>query len=224
MRRAILAACGLIVSLGVAVAPSQAQSLAELAKVEAARRKAVKTNAAVPTNADLRPSRSSTEGEQSPTGIADAPTVPTAASVVAGPDVAAEASTDEPHTEVPVKAREKRSELYWRGRAADYDGRLTRFRNDVAAIRGRVRALDAQIGLTGEDSGRAATAGAHRGHLDAGTRQAEPGVSAEGVRGLPGIRRPEGRRPRLAALTASHPPAGDSKGAGNAMLLSRVRS
>ena len=153
MRRAILAACGLIVSLGVAVAPSQAQSLAELAKVEAARRQAVKTNAAVLTTADLRPSRSSTEGEESPTGIADAPTVPTAASVVAGPDVAAEASTDEPRTEIPVKAREKRSELYWRGRAADYDGRLTRFRNDVAAIRGRVRALDAQIGLTGEDSG-----------------------------------------------------------------------
>ena len=42
MRTGILAACRLIVSLGVAVAPSQAQSLAELAKVEAERRKAVK--------------------------------------------------------------------------------------------------------------------------------------------------------------------------------------
>lgn len=157
MRTGILAACGLTVSLGVAVAPSQAQSLAELAKVEAAHRKAVKANAAVLTNADLRPSRSSTEGEQSQTGIADAPTVPTAASVVAGPDVAAEASTDEPHTEVPVKAREKRGEQYWRGRAADYDGRLTRLRNDVAAIRGRVRALDAQIAIADE--------GADAGHL-----------------------------------------------------------
>ena len=153
MRTGILTACGLIVSLGVAVAPSQAQSLA-LAKVEAERRKAVKANAAVLTNADLRPSRSSTEGEQSPTGIAD---VPTAASVVAGPDVAADASTDEPRTEVPVKAREKRGEQYWRGRAADYDGRLTRLRNDVAAIRGRVRALDAQIAIADE--------GADAGHL-----------------------------------------------------------
>ena len=134
--------------LGMAVVPTHTQSLAEVARREAERRKTVKAGR-VFTAADI-PTLSA---PASPAG-ADVPrSGPTAAAAVAPED---ESTTSEANRQVPVKARNKRDEQYWRSRSADYDRRLTKLRNDIGAVEGRARAISSQMPSVRTDAERRA--------------------------------------------------------------------
>lgn len=142
---------------------AQAQSLADVARREAERRKGIKAESArVFTNADLRPTPGSAgvtpKQDQPPPTAADAPGSEEAeAGILAAPDspTAAESdSTTAAEPQVPVKAREKRDEQYWRGRIADYQQRLARMQGDIATMRGRLSTIDAKLDTARSDEDR----------------------------------------------------------------------
>ncbi len=131
---------------------AQAQSLADVARREAERRKTIKSESTrVFTNEDLRPAPGSTsvtsKGVPPPATATDAPG-PGDAGVAAEPD----STTAEQR--VPVKAREKRDEQYWRGRTADYDQRLSRVRDDIAALQGRLSTINTKLDAARSDTER----------------------------------------------------------------------
>lgn len=122
--------------LGMMVVPAAGQTLADVARQEAERRKTIESGRTF-TSGDLRQERPAPERAR----VAPAETPPPAsAGSGAAPSAAAETRDAESSAEkeVPVKAREKRDEQYWRTRTADYDTRLTRIRNDIAAMQGRL--------------------------------------------------------------------------------------
>ena len=132
--------------------PAQAQSLADVARREAERRKAIKSESTrVFTNEDLRPVPGSTS--VTPKG---APPPATATDALGPGDVgvADELDSTRDEQQVPVKAREKRDEQYWRGRTADYDQRLSRMRDDIAAMQGRLSTINAKLDAARGDTAR----------------------------------------------------------------------
>ena len=120
--------------LGMMVVPAAGQTLPDVAQQEAERRKTIESGRSF-SNEDLRPERPAPES---------AIVAPTSAGSTAASNAADEATDADSSAEkgVPVKAREKRDEQYWRTRTADYDKRLTRIRHDIAAMQGRLSTID----------------------------------------------------------------------------------
>ena len=141
-----------VVTASLWAIPAQAQSLADVARREAERRKAIEAESTrVFTNEDLRPAPGSTsvmpKGSPLPATATDAPG-PGDRGVPAEPD----STTGE--QQVPVKAREKRDEQYWRGRTTNYDQRLSRIRDDIAAIQGRLSMINTKLDAARSDTER----------------------------------------------------------------------
>ncbi len=151
MRRMIVVTVT-VVTASLWAIPAQAQSLADVARREAERRKAIKSESTrVFTDEDLRPVPGSTS--VTPKG---APPPATATDALGPGDVgvADELDSTRDEQQVPVKAREKRDEQYWRGRTADYDQRLSRMRDDIAAMQGRLSTINAKLDAARGDTAR----------------------------------------------------------------------
>ncbi len=140
-----------VVTASLWAIPAQAQSLADVARQEAERRKAITSESTrVFTNEDLRPAPGST-------GVMPKTPSPATATDALGPGdvgVADELDSTRDEQQVPVKAREKRDEQYWRGRTADYDQRLSRMRDDIAAMQGRLSTINAKLDAARGDTAR----------------------------------------------------------------------
>jgi hypothetical protein len=118
-------AAAVILALSFVVTGAQAQSLSDIARQEAARRKNVKAPSKVQTNDDLKP--------------ADQPVVtpvgPASQTAHAQPPVEAPAPQAAPGTEVP------RDEKYWRGKLEAARSALARAQIVQDALQSRINAL-----------------------------------------------------------------------------------
>jgi hypothetical protein len=127
MLRAFLAIVALITGAGWV----QAQSLADVARTEAARRKTVDAPAKVYTNDDLRSDF----------------TTPTAPAPAAAPDggptaaAAADAGDAKPAAAGSAAAGEVRDQTYWSGRIADARSKVERSRGFAQALQNRIDML-----------------------------------------------------------------------------------
>ena len=145
-RQAVIVGVAMAASyLGIMVVPAAGQTLAEVARQEAERRKTIESGRTF-TNEDLGPERPPPESASvAPT--AGSPAAPNAADETTDTDSSAEKG-------VPVKAREKRDEQYWRTRTADYDKRLTRIRNDIAAMQRSLGTMNEKLDAARTDTER----------------------------------------------------------------------
>lgn len=135
-----LAAAGVALALALGAA-AEAQSLAELARQEAARRKAIKTPAKVYTNEDVRggnvpspPAAVSPSGSPVPGAAQTDDTKPAGTPAAATADAAADAADD------GDKAAE-RGEAYWRKRLQSERDALARAELFAEALQSRINAL-----------------------------------------------------------------------------------
>jgi len=126
-----------LLSLAVIVVPVAAQSLADVAKKEQDRRKAIKKPAKLLTNKDLRV----------PGGTADsAATPPATGTAPAG----APGSADADKTKTPAPGTEKKPEgpakdqAYWSGQAKSLQTQLERDQTFAVAMQSRINALTTQ--------------------------------------------------------------------------------
>ena len=122
-------------------APLRAQSLADVATAEAARRKAQTAPAKVYTNEDL-------SGTMQGAATLSAPAPDVAAAGTASPASAADAAKTEP-------ADEKKTEAYWRSRSTAVQQSLARTKVLLEAMQSRINALNAEA-LAADDPGRQA--------------------------------------------------------------------
>lgn len=133
----------LAVLVGVScVAPAAAQSLGDLARQEEARRTQVAPGKQY-GNADLLPvAPPSVQSAASPVvSPADVPETDDPGGARGDAAAAPDAESAE-SAEPPVKAREKRDEAYWRGRAAELREAVGRIRGDLEAAEARLTAFD----------------------------------------------------------------------------------
>ena len=129
--------CGLVVVLmtTLVAASAMAQSLAEIGRLEEARRKAITSPAKLYTNADLRGG-----------GLTVAQQAPVAAEADAEPEPGTEAQPDDVADEVgDEEAEEPQTEEYWRDRITSARNRLTRSQLFLEAMQNRVDGLWAEF-------------------------------------------------------------------------------
>ena len=145
---ALVATVGLIL-LGSTAVVAHAQSLGEVARREAERRKdASRTPGRVYTNEDvgLAEPAASTPLQPAPTdsaGPAEEPKEVTAETASTGPTVMEEdPETHKVNIRTTAPRREKRDEPYWRGRAKDVRDRLAKATADLTAAQSSLAALD----------------------------------------------------------------------------------
>ncbi len=133
-----LACCAVIIGALVAGEHSlRAQSLADVARREKARR-AAQEKGRTYTDTDLPPVDAAPPPVAPPSTPSPAPgTTP------ASPRDEVASTTNAAASEQPAKAREKRDEPYWRARAKALHDRIAKANADVAATRSRLDALDA---------------------------------------------------------------------------------
>jgi hypothetical protein len=129
----LIVVTALLLSLGINVLPLTAQSLAEVARKEQARRKAIKKPAKLLTNKDLTapaatgPSGATADASGTATGSADADKAKAAAN-----------GTDK-KAEEPAK-----DQGYWSGRAKGLETQLERDQTFAVAMQSRINALTTQ--------------------------------------------------------------------------------
>jgi hypothetical protein len=120
----------------------RAQSLADLARAEAARRAAVENPSPTIKKEDLKP-------VPPPAARPSAPVAPKSAEAAEQEPAqqGANANGGETSTESvdPAKPREKRDEAYWRKRFSDTRGAVNRANEDAAAVQARIAAIDADL-------------------------------------------------------------------------------
>jgi hypothetical protein len=121
------------IALAIVVAPLAAQSLAEVARAEEARRKAVKGRVKVYTNDDLR---GADGGEPAPAPPQPAPTAAAAAGTAAKPEAAAGAKAAPPAAVTPAK-----DEKYWRDRLTSARDALARSQTFAEALQSQINGL-----------------------------------------------------------------------------------
>ena len=139
-RTAILFSLGLLAN----AATVYGQSLADVARQEAERRKSVTSQARIYTNEDLGTPAPAPSSATSASSAAAAPNKPAPSESGSANKVAAPAEGAE--NEGPVeKAKSEpnkfRDETHWRERARGYRDKLNKLRSDVAAIQSRVEEL-----------------------------------------------------------------------------------
>ncbi|MET0215048.1 MAG: hypothetical protein ABW292_18695 [Vicinamibacterales bacterium] len=145
---ALVATVGLIL-MGSATVVAHPQSLGDVARREAERRKdASRTPGRVYTNEDLGPVEpaASTPLQPAPTapaGTAEEPNEVTAEAASPGPTVMEEdPETHKVNIRTTAPRREKRDEPYWRSRAKDVRDRLAKATADLTAAQSSLAALD----------------------------------------------------------------------------------
>jgi hypothetical protein len=114
--------------LGCALVPAQAQSLAEVAKKEEARRKTISEPGRVYTNSDLKPEPSPPRGNSEPDVLPDA--------------------TEEPR-------RGEKGEAYWKGLIGGARAALERSQVLITALESRLNALTADVAARDDPAQRA---------------------------------------------------------------------
>ena len=132
---------GLLMSLA-AIAPASGQSLAELARQEEARRKAIKAPAKVYTNDNIR------RGTPAPTApAATAPVSTTTSAAAASPSNAATSATAPAAVAngQPTPAAEPKGEAYWKKRIETARETLSRAQIFAEALQSRINALSADF-------------------------------------------------------------------------------
>jgi hypothetical protein len=129
--RAVLVAALLIIPTGWA----SAQSLADVAKAEASRRKAQQGATKVYTNDDLKPDFTRPAETSSPAEPGAAPDAGTAKAAV--PQAGGAAAPATPGT----PATPQRDQAYWAGRMTEARSQLERSRTFAAALQSRIDAL-----------------------------------------------------------------------------------
>jgi len=126
-----------LLSLGVSAVPLFAQSLADVAKQEQDRRKAIKKPSKVLTNKDLTPVPPPTT---SPAPTPAAGTTPAAgAAGSTGADKGKPAATD-----AEKKAEPPKDQAYWSGRATSLQTQLDRDQTFAVAMQARINGLTTQ--------------------------------------------------------------------------------
>ena len=145
---ALVATVGLIL-LGSTAVVAHPQSLGDVARREAERRKdAARTPGRVYTNEDLGPAEppASTPLQPAPTDSAapaEEPKEVTADAASTGPTVMEEdPETHKVNIRTTAPRREKRDEPYWRSRAKDVRDRLAKATADLTAAQSSLAALD----------------------------------------------------------------------------------
>lgn len=144
----------LVASLAVGAGPAQGQSLAELAKKEDARRKALQASSKVITNKDLPPVQTKTPmGQAAPE--AGGPAAGTGGAAPGGGPTPAGSSAQGSVPEAgrapgqPAQPAEpedpKKDEQYWRQRITEARQKLARNEILLAALEGRVNGLMAEF-------------------------------------------------------------------------------
>jgi hypothetical protein len=128
-----LVVIAVLLSFVGAVAPLAAQSLADLARQEQDRRKAIKKPSKVLTNEDLKPAPAVT-GSTATTAPAAGGTTPGA-----GSGGAAAKGQEGEKTSEPAK-----DQAYWSGRAKDLQAQLDRDETFAAALQSQINALTTQ--------------------------------------------------------------------------------
>jgi hypothetical protein len=143
-----LVATGCVMLLGP-VMPAYSQSLGEVARREAERRKEVsRTPGRVYTNGDLVAVEAPASGPLQPAQTDSAPPAQPSTDVTADPANSGPTVTEEdPEThKVNVRTteprREKRDEQYWRARAKDVRDRLAKATADLTAAQSSLAAID----------------------------------------------------------------------------------
>lgn len=142
MRKALLAAVGFVLWCGAA---AEGQSLADVARQEAERRKAIAAPGKVYTNDSLRtePQSSAPAATAAPApGSAETPATPPAAGAPAPPDGAAPGATT---PAAPGAEPAPQTEADWRKRAATARDTLARLQTFSEALQSRINALTADF-------------------------------------------------------------------------------
>ena len=137
-----LAAAGVLMSLAV-LAPANGQSLAELARQEEARRKAISAPAKVYTNESIRTGTPATASARSaPSASGPAPASATSSATIANAPVAA--SGPAKPAAAPA-AEEPKGEAYWKKRIQAERDALSRAQIFAEALQSRINALSADF-------------------------------------------------------------------------------
>jgi hypothetical protein len=140
--------CALFLALAVLIvspAAAGAQSLADVARAEEARRKNLKAPAKVYTNEDLKAGSS---------GGAPAPEPPAAAAAQPGTTKPAD-PTAKPAPPAPAAGGPVKDEKYWRDRIASVQQGMTRNKVLLDALQSRVNALNTDFANTDDPAKRA---------------------------------------------------------------------
>ena len=145
--RLVLVATTASIVLGFAAASAHAQSLGDVARREAERRKdAARTPARTYTNDDLaavEPSAASVQPAQpAPAPLASEPGDAPAEAISKPTVVEEDPVTHTVNVRTTEPAREKRDEPYWRARAKDVRDRLAKSSADLEAAQSSLSALD----------------------------------------------------------------------------------
>jgi hypothetical protein len=123
--------CGAVVALALAAGTVSAQTLGDLAKQEAERRKAVKASGKIYTNEKLRP-------EPAPAGSSAGQTTDGSA---AAPAASASPAPDQAQPAAPAKPDETKTEGYWKKRIAAARESLSRSQTFADALQSRINVL-----------------------------------------------------------------------------------
>jgi hypothetical protein len=164
----VAAALLLVASAGALVAPLAAQSLAEIAKKEEERRKAIKQPAKVLTNKDLKPVPAPEPAQA--VSQSDAPTNATADTSKDGAkDATKDASKDVPAKDAGSAAGAApavKDQAYWSGELRNRQSQLSRDQIYAAALQSRVNALGTDFVNRDDPAQRAVIAGDRQRALD----------------------------------------------------------
>jgi hypothetical protein len=136
-----------LLSLGGAVAPLAAQSLADVARKEQDRRKAIQKPSKVLTNEDLKPAPGPTVSTA--TAPAGSDTTPAAGNGGAAP------ATSQPSETTPDPSKDQ---AFWSGRAKELQTQLDRDQTFAVALQSQINALTTQYVNQGDPVQQAALA------------------------------------------------------------------
>ena len=164
---AVAAALLLAAGAGALVAPLAAQSLAEIAKKEEERRKAIKQPAKVLTNKDLKPVPAPEPAQAA--SQSDTPKATAATSKDTSKEPTKDASKDGPAKDADSAAGAApavKDQAYWSGELRTRQSQLSRDQIYAAALQSRVNALGTDFVNRDDPAQRAVIAGDRQRALD----------------------------------------------------------
>lgn len=148
----------MVAGVVVAAGTASAQSLAELAKLEEERRKAITTPSKIYTNEDLRPSPAPARAAtQAPAAAPAAPPSPSGVQPPSPSGVPPASTADSAATETPAEV-EKPDEAAWRQRIQAERDALQRAETFAEALQSRINALSTDFTARDDPAQRATIA------------------------------------------------------------------
>ena len=154
---ALRAVTAVLLSLGATVAPLAAQSLADVARQEQERRKAIEKPSKVLTNKDLGPAPAA--------GVPAATTSAPAASDTTRPAAGKDGQPAAADPKTPP-AESANGQAYWSGRAKDLQTQLSRNETFAVALQSRINALANEYTNQGDGVRQAAIAADRQKTID----------------------------------------------------------